>query len=148
VLADTGLPPRQLMLEVTETALLADTTAALTELDELRRLGVQLALDDFGTGFSSLTYLKRFPLHELKIDRSFVAELGFDAASDAIVASVVHLARAIGLSVVAEGVETEAQRRGLLQLGCTLGQGYLFGRPVPAEDFPLPGRLTRPVTSW
>lgn len=148
VLADTGIAPQRLMLEVTETALLADTAAALTELDELRRLGVQIALDDFGTGFSSLTYLKRFPLHELKIDRSFVAELSIDPASDAIVASVIHLARAIGLSVVAEGVETEQQRRGLLQLGCTLGQGYLFGRPVPAEQFPTPGREARPVTSW
>jgi diguanylate cyclase (GGDEF)-like protein/PAS domain S-box-containing protein len=136
VLSDTGLPAHRLMLEVTETSLLADTTAALAELDALRRLGVQLALDDFGTGFSSLTYLKRFPLDELKIDRSFVAELSIDAASDAIVASVIHLARAIGLSVVAEGVETEAQRRGLLQLGCTLGQGFLFGRPVPADEFP------------
>ncbi|HSP38179.1 MAG TPA: EAL domain-containing protein [Frankiaceae bacterium] len=142
VLADSGLAPHRLMLEVTETALLADTTAALQELQGLRRLGVQLALDDFGTGFSSLTYLKRFPLHELKIDRSFVSELAVDTASYAIVASVIGLARAIGLSVVAEGVETEQQRRGLLQLGCTLGQGYLFGRPVPADQFP---RGTRPA---
>jgi EAL domain-containing protein (putative c-di-GMP-specific phosphodiesterase class I) len=148
VLADTGLAPHRLMLEVTETALLADTTAALQELQALRRLGVQLALDDFGTGFSSLTYLKHFPLHELKIDRSFVSELSIDAASDAIVASVIHLARAIGLSVVAEGVETEQQRRGLLQLGCTLGQGYLFGRPVPADQFPRSADVAEPINRW
>ncbi|MDQ1650258.1 MAG: hypothetical protein QOG60_2315 [Frankiaceae bacterium] len=135
VLAETGMAPHRLMLEVTETALFADTTAALTELQSLRRLGVRLALDDFGTGFSSLTYLKRFPLHELKIDQSFVAELMEDPASDAIVASVVSLARAIGLAVVAEGIETEAQRRWLIDIGCTLGQGFLFGRPVPADRF-------------
>jgi diguanylate cyclase (GGDEF)-like protein/PAS domain S-box-containing protein len=148
VLADTGLPPHRLMLEVTETSLLANTAAALQELEALRRLGVQLALDDFGTGYSSLTYLKHFPLHELKIDRSFVSELSIDQASDAIVASVIHLARGIGLSVVAEGVETEAQRRGLLQLGCTLGQGYLFGRPVPAEQFATGPDPVEPITSW
>jgi diguanylate cyclase (GGDEF)-like protein/PAS domain S-box-containing protein len=148
VLADTGLAPHRLMLEVTETALLANTTAALQELQALRRLGVQLALDDFGTGFSSLTYLKRFPLHELKIDRSFVSELGIDPASDAIVAAVIHLARAIGLSVVAEGVETEAQRRGLIELGCTLGQGYLFGRPVPADQFPTTDWSQFPIARW
>jgi diguanylate cyclase (GGDEF)-like protein len=148
VLADTGVPAHQLMLEVTETALLSNTSAALEELESLRRLGVQLALDDFGTGFSSLTYLKRFPLHELKIDRSFVSELGTDPASGAIVASVIQLARAIGLSVVAEGVETEAQRRALLDLGCTLGQGYLFGRPVPADEFPSSSWATPAVTSW
>ncbi|MDQ1633007.1 MAG: hypothetical protein QOC80_2979, partial [Frankiaceae bacterium] len=135
VLAETGMAPHRLMLEVTETALFADTTAALTELQSLRRLGVRLALDDFGTGFSSLTYLKRFPLHELKIDQSFVAELMEDPASDAIVASVVSLARAIGLAVVAEGIETVAQRRWLIDIGCTLGQGFLFGRPVPADRF-------------
>jgi EAL domain-containing protein (putative c-di-GMP-specific phosphodiesterase class I) len=148
VLADTGLPPHRLMLEVTETSLLANTAAALEELEGLRRLGVQLALDDFGTGYSSLTYLKHFPLHELKIDRSFVSELSIDQASDAIVASVIHLARGIGLSVVAEGVETEAQRRGLLQLGCSLGQGYLFGRPVPARDFAAGPSPVEPITSW
>ncbi len=148
VLSDTGLPAHRLMLEVTETALLSDTSAAIDELEALRRLGVQLALDDFGTGFSSLTYLKRFPLHELKIDRSFVSELGTDPASGAIVASVIQLARAIGLSVVAEGVETEGQRRALLDLGCTLGQGFLFGHPVPAEDFPAPSWATNAVTSW
>jgi diguanylate cyclase (GGDEF)-like protein/PAS domain S-box-containing protein len=146
VLADTGLPPDRLMLEVTETALLADTTAALEELLALRRLGVQLALDDFGTGFSSLTYLKRFPLQELKIDRSFVIELGIDPASDAIVAAVIELARAIGLSVVAEGVETEEQRQGLLRLGCTFGQGYLFGRPVLGDQFPATSLARAPIT--
>jgi diguanylate cyclase (GGDEF)-like protein/PAS domain S-box-containing protein len=148
VLKETALPPHRLMLEVTETALLADTAATLHELQSLRRLGVQLALDDFGTGFSSLTYLKRFPLHELKIDRSFVSELGIDPASDAIVASVIQLARAIGLSVVAEGVETEAQRHALLVLGCTLGQGFLFGRPVPAAEFPTSARVSSPTTGW
>ncbi len=151
VLAETGMAPHRLMLEVTETALFADTTVALAELQSLRRLGVQLALDDFGTGFSSLTYLKRFPLHELKIDRSFVAELSVDPASDAIVASVVSLARAIGLSVVAEGIETEQQRRWLVDVGCTLGQGYLFGRPVPAAEFAVlhgPAGGSRRLTSW
>ena len=109
-------------------------------LRRLRDLGVRLVLDDFGTGYSSLSYLKHLPLDTIKIDRSFVA--GIDQAADrSIVEAVVALAHGLRIGVVAEGIETEAQRRRLLELGCRLGQGYLFSRPVPAADA---GRLLQP----
>jgi len=134
ILQRHGLEPALLTLEITETALVTDADAALAALTALKRLGVQLAVDDFGTGYSSLTYLQRFPVDELKIDQSFVAGLGTGPGDTAIVASCVQLAHAIGLRAVAEGVETEDQRRALVELGCDVGQGYLFSRPVPAVD--------------
>ena len=143
-LADHGLAPACLVLEITETALVADADGALTTLTALRELGVGLSIDDFGTGYSSFTYLKRFPADELKIDRSFVAGLGTDLADTAIVGSCVRLAHAVGVRAVAEGVETPAQREALVELGCDLGQGHLLGRPAPAEHLPgmaAPDRL-------
>ncbi len=135
-LARHGLAARCLVLEITETALMADADGALTTLTALRELGVGLSIDDFGTGYSSFTYLKRFPADELKIDRSFVAGLGSDLADTAIVSSCVRLAHAVGVRAVAEGVETPAQREALVELGCDLGQGHLLGRPAPAEHLP------------
>jgi EAL domain-containing protein (putative c-di-GMP-specific phosphodiesterase class I) len=133
-LVDSGLTPRRLILEVTETAVMEDAEHAVRVLRDLKGLGVRIAVDDFGTGYSSLLYLKRLPVDELKIDRSFVAGLPDDPEDQAIVSSVIALARAVGLRVVAEGVETAEQRQALKDLGCDYGQGYLWGRPVQVAD--------------
>ena len=127
---------------------MSDADAALGVLHALKALGVRLAIDDFGTGYSSLIYLKRFPVDELKIDRSFVDGLGRETEDTAIVTAIVQLAGAVGVQVVAEGVETDEQRDILLALGCRLGQGYLFAPPLPAsgllvQDDPVPRFETR-----
>jgi EAL domain-containing protein (putative c-di-GMP-specific phosphodiesterase class I) len=129
----SGLDPRTLKLEITESVVMQDVESTLTTLRALKALGIQLAIDDFGTGYSSLTYLKRFPLDTLKIDRSFVDGLGQDVQDTAIVRSVVALAKTLNLSVTGEGVETVEQRMHLKQLGCDLAQGYMFARPSPPE---------------
>ena len=134
-LAATGAQPGQLCLEVTESVLMGDADAAVGTLRELAATGVKLSMDDFGTGYSSLAYLKRFPLHELKIDRSFVTGLGEDSNETAIVAATVAMAHALGLSVVAEGVETSDQLERLRVLGCQDVQGYFISRPRSAEAF-------------
>jgi diguanylate cyclase (GGDEF)-like protein/PAS domain S-box-containing protein len=125
-----GLAPASLCLELTETALLGVTPAIATNLERLDKLGVRLVLDDFGTGYSSFQHLKDFPIDMIKIDRSFVANLGRGEQDAAIVASVVSMASALGLGVVAEGVESEAQAELLRELGCPLAQGFLFGPPA------------------
>jgi len=141
ILATTGLPPENLTLEITESALMRDAESALQVLRALKSLGVSLAIDDFGTGYSSLSYLQRFPLDILKVDKSFVDELGERAEGAEIVAAVINLAHALGLRVVAEGVETTEQLAVLEQLNCDFAQGFLFSRPVPAvtliQDFNL-----------
>jgi diguanylate cyclase (GGDEF)-like protein len=129
-----GLDRRRLKLELTESTIMHDPEAAVTTLETLKDLGIRLAIDDFGTGYSSLSYLKRFPIHTLKIDRSFVSGLGRDDRDEAIVGGVVTLARALGLSVTAEGIETAVQERLLRELGCDAGQGYLFARPLAPRD--------------
>ena len=131
VLAVSGVPPRLLELELTESILLRDADEALHRLQALARLGVQMSIDDFGTGYSSLSYLKRFPIGKLKIDRSFVAGLPGDESDAGIVRAILQMARALGKRVVAEGVETEAQRRFLADAGCESFQGFLF---APALD--------------
>jgi diguanylate cyclase (GGDEF)-like protein/PAS domain S-box-containing protein len=131
-LAAAGLAPGQLELEITEGLLLHHGPATLEALAALRRLGVRVALDDFGTGYSSFTYLRRFPIDTLKIDRQFVLDLPDDANDAAITRAIVAMGQGMGLDLVAEGVETEAQRDFLAALGCTLMQGYLFSRPLPA----------------
>jgi diguanylate cyclase (GGDEF)-like protein len=135
-LAETGLPPSALELELTETGVMRDIKRALDSLQGLKRLGVRLALDDFGTGYSSLAYLTQLPIDTLKIDRSFVDPLGESAQSRAVVRSITALAQALGLSTVAEGVETRAQLASLQALGCDEVQGYLYGRPMPALELP------------
>ncbi|NHC14825.1 putative bifunctional diguanylate cyclase/phosphodiesterase [Motilibacter deserti] len=137
-LARRGVPASRLVLEITETALMSDPVTAMTTLTAFKALGATVAVDDFGTGYASLAYLRRFPVDELKIDRSFVAGMTEDAGDRAIVASCIHLAGAMGLVSVAEGVETEAQRDALIALGCDLAQGYHYGRPVPADELVLP----------
>jgi diguanylate cyclase (GGDEF)-like protein/PAS domain S-box-containing protein len=132
-LAETGVPADSLWLEITETALLTDVKTATIALRDLRSLGLHLAVDDFGTGYSSLTYLKKFPVESIKIDKSFVAGLGLEAEDTSIVTAVVQLGHALGLTVVAEGVESPLQLTRLRALGCDRGQGYLFSRPRPAN---------------
>jgi diguanylate cyclase len=130
-----GTPARRLTLEVTESVLMTDPARAMQVLAELRGIGVQLALDDFGTGWSSLTHLQRMPVHEIKIDRSFVAAMATEANSAAIVSCTVDLAHALGLRVVAEGIEDEATWRRLRAVGCDAAQGYHLSRPLPAGEF-------------
>jgi diguanylate cyclase (GGDEF)-like protein/PAS domain S-box-containing protein len=134
ILNDTGLAPANLTLEITESALMNDAASALDVLHALKDLGVTLAIDDFGTGYSSLSYLQRFPLDILKIDKTFVDELGVAPEGSEIVAAVINLAHALGLEVIAEGVETERQLEELQRLDCDFAQGYLFSRPVPAHE--------------
>ena len=136
-LLQNGADPRLLKLELTESLLLTDSQEAIMKMSALRSLGVRFALDDFGTGYSSLSYLKMLPLQQLKIDQSFVRDVLTDANDAAIASTVLALGRSLGFDVVAEGVETEGQLQFLLGQGCTLFQGYLFGRPVPIGDFPL-----------
>jgi EAL domain-containing protein (putative c-di-GMP-specific phosphodiesterase class I) len=133
-LADAGLPASRLELEITETAMLADTDAVLVILHQLRDLGLGIALDDFGTGYSSLSYLQRFPFNKVKIDRSFVARLGQGGDTDTIVAAVIDLCGRLRMMTTGEGVETPAQLRCLESLRCVEAQGYLFSRPRPAAD--------------
>jgi diguanylate cyclase (GGDEF)-like protein/PAS domain S-box-containing protein len=134
VLQRTALPPEGLSLEITETTLMDSPEYASGVLAELAALGVRLALDDFGTGYSSLIYLKNFRLHTLKIDRAFITGLPDNEDDVAITTTIIHMARSLGLDVICEGVETEAQRQFLLQRGCSLAQGFLFSRPRPAEE--------------
>ena len=136
ILADSGLAADRLELEVTEGSLMEDTEATLATLNRLTSIGLRLSLDDFGTGYSSLSYLKRLPLDNLKVDRSFVRGLPFDHDNMAIVRAIVSLARNLGYSVTAEGVETVAQASCLRTLACDLLQGYFIGRPVGAEEIP------------
>jgi diguanylate cyclase (GGDEF)-like protein len=132
-LAQSGLPPQLLVLEITESVLMTDRELAVVILHALRSLGVRLSIDDFGTGQSSLGYLKTLPVDSLKIDRSFVDGLGTDPDDSAIVEAVVHLGHALGLTVTAEGIETPKQLSELRALGCDLGQGFYFARPQPSE---------------
>ncbi|GAC1445311.1 MAG: hypothetical protein NVSMB55_25710 [Mycobacteriales bacterium] len=135
-LRDSGMDPRALVFEVTESAVMEDAEVAVTVLSRLAELGISLAIDDFGTGYSSLLYLKRYPIRALKADRSFVSGMGVNDEDDAIVASVISLAAAVGASCIAEGVETSEQLAALRSLGCDYGQGWLFGRAVPADALP------------
>ncbi len=132
----SGLLPHRLLVEVTESTMLEDAELAEVVLSELAALGPEIAIDDFGTGYSSLLYLKRYPVRALKVDRSFVAGMGVNVNDDAIVASVISLAHAVGAVCIAEGVETQEQAVALRALGCDFAQGYLFGRPMPAKQIP------------
>ncbi|MCU1352911.1 MAG: diguanylate cyclase/phosphodiesterase with sensor(s) [Acidimicrobiales bacterium] len=134
-LADSGLPPGQLWLEVTESVLIDDADAALTVLQELKDCGVHLALDDFGTGYSSMSYLRRYPFDSLKIDRTFVSDLADHVPDTALVTAIIDMAEALGLETVAEGVERQNQLDVVSELGCTQAQGYLLARPMPEQQF-------------
>jgi EAL domain-containing protein (putative c-di-GMP-specific phosphodiesterase class I) len=133
VLAETGVAPEAVALELTEGSLVSEMNSARQTLERLRALGVRLKLDDFGTGYSSLSYLGALRFDALKIDRSFVHRMLSDPASDTIMEAIIQLAHKLRMKVVAEGIETEAQLRRLVELGCNSGQGFLFSRPLPAE---------------
>lgn len=135
ILDVTGLAPALLELEVTEDILLLDEERVLDTFRKLQELGVRIVFDDFGTGYASFSYLKKFPLHGLKVDRSFVLELLVDSGDAAIVGSTIGLSRQLGLSVIAEGIENRATADLLISMGCEEGQGYFFGRPMPAQTF-------------
>ncbi|MGF2529930.1 EAL domain-containing protein, partial [Ralstonia pseudosolanacearum] len=132
ILRETGLPPHLLELEITESVLMEDIDANIRLLEALHAAGVNLSIDDFGTGYSSLAYLQRFPIHKLKIDRSFVQRMPGDG--EAIASAVIAMAHSLRMQVVAEGVEHAGQLAWLRAAGCDLGQGYLFSRPLHAEQ--------------
>jgi EAL domain-containing protein (putative c-di-GMP-specific phosphodiesterase class I) len=134
-LDERRLEPDRLHVEITETALAHASDEAIREVHEIAEMGVSIALDDFGTGYSSLAYLKYFPLAALKIDRSFVRDVGTDPDAVPIVEAIIALARKLKLDIVAEGVEHESQRRFLIHGGCSSLQGFLLGRPLPIDDF-------------
>lgn len=134
VLDTTGMDPSALVLEVTEGIFIEDSDRAMSVLADLKELGVRLALDDFGTGYCSLGYLRRFPVDMVKIDQGFVADIGRNPAGTAIVAAVSNLAHVLGLSVTAEGVETEQQREEVASIGCEFAQGFLYARPMTGPD--------------
>jgi EAL domain-containing protein (putative c-di-GMP-specific phosphodiesterase class I) len=132
-----GVPHRVIMLEITEDNLMKDLQNVIPALHRLNEIGVEIAIDDFGTGYSSLSYLTTLPISELKIDRSFVRDLGVSPQSSAVVTAIIALARSLGLRVIAEGVETLRQMEVLHRLGVVVMQGYLFSRPVSATDLEL-----------
>jgi predicted signal transduction protein with EAL and GGDEF domain len=134
ILEETGVSPEQIALEITEGAVLVSAEHVTATLNELRDMGIKISLDDFGTGYSSLTYLKRFPVEVVKIDRSFVRDIEHDASDATIVSTVIAMAESMNLTVVAEGVETEAQLGFLRERGCDEFQGYLVSAPVPPEE--------------
>ena len=131
----TGADPTSIKLELTESLLLDNVDNAISTMHALKQHGLGFSLDDFGTGYSSLSYLKRLPLDQIKIDQGFVRDVLLDPSDAAIARSIIALAGSLGLSVIAEGVETDAHLQFLLEHGCKSFQGYLFGRPLPLEDF-------------
>jgi EAL domain-containing protein (putative c-di-GMP-specific phosphodiesterase class I) len=133
-LADSGLPPERLELEITEALLLERDENVLSTLNALRALGVGISMDDFGTGYSSLSYLRAFPFTKIKIDQSFVRDLRANDDSKAIVRAILALGRNLNMSVIAEGIETEDDLDFLIGEGCVEGQGFLFAKPRPSED--------------
>jgi EAL domain-containing protein (putative c-di-GMP-specific phosphodiesterase class I) len=135
IIAETGMDPRRLDLEVTEGLLIREPEKAVEILRELKKLGIQISMDDFGTGYSSLSYFRIFPFDKLKIDRSFVKDMLVNPQARAIVRSVIGLGRGLEMSVIAEGVETEEQLNALRTDGCTQVQGYLISRPGPIRQF-------------
>ena len=134
VLSESGLAPSLLQLELTESVLLGRDDRIHAELTELKQLGVRLAIDDFGTGYSSLSYLRELPVDVLKIDKSFIDGIASSQGRLALVEVIVRMAKTLGLTVTAEGIESEAQRELLISLGCETGQGYLLEKPVPADE--------------
>jgi EAL domain-containing protein (putative c-di-GMP-specific phosphodiesterase class I) len=135
VIAATGADPARLKLELTESLVLVDVAGAKAKMAELKTLGIGFSMDDFGTGYSSLSQLKHLPLEQLKIDRSFIHDLGTSPQEGAIVKTIIAMGSTLGLHVIAEGVENQTQLNFLIQAGCRACQGYLFSRPVPEAAF-------------
>jgi len=134
-IARWDISPGSIKLELTETVILDNTNETIEKMHQLKRAGVEFALDDFGTGYSSLSYLTQLPLSQLKMDQSFVRKIGIKESDDIIVQTILAMANSLAIKVIAEGVETEAQRSFLAELGCSLFQGYLFSKPVPVAEF-------------
>lgn len=132
---ETGLEPRFLKLEITETSVMVDPDECIRKISKLKELGIDFSIDDFGTGYSSLSYLKRFPITTLKIDRSFIVDSMNSRDDREIIRSIVKMAKNLGIETVAEGIETVEQQSLLTQLGCKSMQGFYFGRPVPDDEF-------------
>jgi EAL domain-containing protein (putative c-di-GMP-specific phosphodiesterase class I) len=145
VLARTGAPPDTICLELTESMFMGDVDRAGQTLAALKALGVRLSIDDFGTGFSSLSYLKNYPVDAVKVDRAFIDGLGTDPHDFALVAAIIAMADSLGLQVTAEGIETPGQLATLQRLQCHRGQGFYLSRPIPAADI---GRLVRDGHRW
>ena len=141
-LSTTGLPARRLELEITESILMQDNTTTHATLHRLRELGVGISMDDFGTGYSSLSYLRSFPLNKIKIDRSFVSDLGTASDREVIIRSIIDIAHTLGMATTAEGVETSAQMEALRLLGCDEAQGYFISKPAPAAN------LSAVIAQW
>jgi EAL domain-containing protein (putative c-di-GMP-specific phosphodiesterase class I) len=131
----SGIKPNRLKLELTESLILDNIDDAIVKMQRLRAIGVHFSMDDFGTGCSSLSNLKNLPIDQLKIDRSFVSGISIDSSDTVLVQTIIAMANSLGLEIIAEGVETEAQRLFLEQHDCQLCQGYLFGKPMPIEAF-------------
>jgi EAL domain-containing protein (putative c-di-GMP-specific phosphodiesterase class I) len=136
ILAETGFPASRLKLEITESAIVGDAVMAQRQIDELRAAGVRIALDDFGTGYATMSQLLASRFDKIKIDRSFVNDLGGKDGSEVIVRAIIGLAKGLGLVTTAEGIEKASQLEGLKADGCMEGQGYLFGKVIPAEEIP------------
>lgn len=132
-----SINPSLLKIELTESILLNNIETIIHKMNTLATMGIQFSLDDFGTGYSSLQYLKKLPLHQLKIDQSFVSDLGVDTNDKTIVKTIISMAHSLGLNVIAEGVETSQQQQYLISQGCTHFQGYLFSQPLPISEFAL-----------
>ena len=152
LVSETVVRPAQFEFEITESVLMAEDALVQPTLVRLREMGFGLALDDFGTGYCSLSYLRRFPISRIKIDRSFVSPLPDDCAAERLVGAIIHLAHTLDLSIIAEGVETQDQRDSLAQLGCDEFQGYYCGRPGPAEEIDAilaagPGQISASVAA-
>jgi EAL domain-containing protein (putative c-di-GMP-specific phosphodiesterase class I) len=141
VLACTGMPAHLLQLEITESMVMQNVERAISLLDKIRSRGVRLAIDDFGTGYSSMSLMKKFPIDTIKIDRSFVRDLAKSPEDRAIAKAIISMSKALGLTVIAEGVETTEQDAFLRRHGCDEVQGYLFSKPLPSEEFPFLFRL-------
>ena len=127
------LPPKNLELEITESVMMGSMDNVINNMNKLREIGIQIALDDFGTGYSSLNYLTKIPINTLKIDKTFIDDIGLEKERDLLVESIVNIAHGLGLSIVAEGVETEEQYIYLLKHKCERIQGYYFSRPLPED---------------
>jgi EAL domain-containing protein (putative c-di-GMP-specific phosphodiesterase class I) len=147
VLEESAAKASHLKLELTESIVLENVEDTISKMREIKNLGVDFAMDDFGTGYSSLQYLKRLPLNQIKIDQSFVRDIATDPNDAAIVQTIIAMAQALGLDVIAEGVETEEQHRFLRLRGCHAFQGYLFSKPVPLEQFEALLRTLKSTTT-
>ncbi|HPS87920.1 MAG TPA: EAL domain-containing protein, partial [Spirochaetota bacterium] len=137
VLDRTGMPPSCLEIEITESAIVKSMNTAIHVLTQLRELGIKISLDDFGTGYSSLSYLKTLPVDKIKIDRSFIIDIGKNKKTEAVISGIIMLAKIMNLDVIAEGVETAEQADFLILKGCSDIQGFLYSRPLPEEQFTM-----------